>query len=101
MTPEEEDELGEEYWDTVDQATFDLREKTPAAEGYWMPAEFEPHRATWLLWPERSDDWRDGARPAQEAVLNVAAAIRHFEPVNLGVSRPNCSMESGRSLRRA
>ncbi|HEY6516387.1 MAG TPA: agmatine deiminase [Steroidobacteraceae bacterium] len=86
MTPEEEDELGEEYWETVDQATFDLREKTPAAEGYWMPAEFEPHRATWLLWPERSDNWRDGARPAQEAVLNVAAAIRHFEPVNLGVS---------------
>ena len=39
MTPEEEDELGEEYWETVDQATFDLREKTPVAEGYWMPAE--------------------------------------------------------------
>jgi agmatine deiminase len=85
MTPEEEDQLGEEYWETVDQATFDLREKTPAAEGYWMPAEFEPHSATWLLWPVRTDNWRDGARPAQEAVLKVAAAIRHFETVNLGV----------------
>jgi len=86
MTPEEEDLLDEEYWETVDQATFDLREKTPAAEGYWMPAEFEPHEATWLLWPERTDNWREGARPAQEAVLKVAAAIGHFEPVNLGVS---------------
>jgi len=86
MTPEEEDLLGEEYWENVDQATFDLREKTPAAEGYWMPAEFEPHEATWLLWPERTDNWRDGARPAQEAVLKVAAALRHFETVNLGVS---------------
>ncbi len=86
MTPEEEDQLGEEYWETVDQATFDLRDKTPAAEGYWMPAEFEPHEASWLLWPERTDNWRDGARPAQEAVLKVAAAIRHFETVNLGVS---------------
>ena len=85
MTPEEEDLLGEEYWETVDQATFDLREKTPAAEGYWMPAEFERHEATWLLWPERTDNWRDGARPAQEAVLKVAAALRHFETVNLGV----------------
>ena len=85
MTPEEEDELGEEYWETVDQATFDLREKTPAAEGYWMPAEFEPHEATWLLWPQRTDNWRDSARPAQEAVLKVAAAIGHFEPVTLGV----------------
>ena len=86
MTPEEEDLLGEEYWETVDQATFDLREKTPAAEGYWMPAEYEPHEATWLLWPERTDNWRDGARPAQEAVLRVATALRHFETVNLGVS---------------
>ena len=86
MTPEEEDLLDEEYWETVDQATFDLREKTPVAEGYWMPAEFEPHEATWLLWPERTDNWREGARPAQEAVLKVAAAIGHFEPVNLGVS---------------
>ncbi|HUA27088.1 MAG TPA: agmatine deiminase [Steroidobacteraceae bacterium] len=87
MTPEEEDDLGE-HWETVDQATFDLRETTPAAEGYWMPAEFEPHEATWLLWPERPDNWRDGGRPAQEAVLKVAAAIGHFEPVNLGVRPP-------------
>jgi len=86
MTPEEEDALGEEYWETVDQATFDLREKTPAAEGYWMPAEWEPHEATWMLFPERTDNWRADARPAQEAVLKVAAAIRHFEPVNLGAS---------------
>lgn len=96
MTPEEEDLLDEEYWDTVDQATFDLREKTPAAEGYWMPAEFEPHDATWLLWPERTDNWREGARPAQEAVLKVAAAIRHFEPVRLGVTPEH--MESVRKI---
>ncbi|HEX8757067.1 MAG TPA: agmatine deiminase family protein, partial [Steroidobacteraceae bacterium] len=85
MTPEDEDLLDPEYWETVDQATFDLREKTPAAEGYWMPAEFEPHDATWLLWPERTDNWREGARPAQQAVLAVAAAICRFEPVRLGV----------------
>jgi agmatine deiminase len=87
MTSEEEDLLGEEYWESLDQATFDLREKTPAAEGYWMPAEFEPHDGTWLLWPERTDNWRDGARPAQEAVLQVAGAVSHFERVHLGVSR--------------
>ena len=61
---------------------------TPAAEGYWMPAEFEPHEATWLAWPERTDNWRDGARPAQKAVLGIAAAISRFEKVNLGVSPP-------------
>jgi agmatine deiminase len=89
MTPEEEDLLDEEYWETVDQATFDLREKTPAAEGYWMPAEYDRHEATWILWPERPDNWRDGGRPAQEAVLKVAAALSHFELVNLGISPEN------------
>jgi len=88
VTPDEEDDPGEEHWESVDQATFDLRDKTPAAEGYWMPAEFEPHEATWLLWPERTDNWRDGGRPAQQAVLEVAAAIGQFEPVNLGVRPP-------------
>lgn len=97
MTPEEEEDLlDEDYWDTVDQATFDLREKTPAAEGYWMPAEFEPHDATWLLWPERTDNWREGARPAQEAVLKVATAISHFEHVHLGVTPEH--MESVRKI---
>ncbi len=89
MTPEEEDLLGEEYWETLDPATFDLREKTPAAEGYWMPAEFERHDATWMLWPERPDNWREGARPAQEAVLKVAGALCQFETVRLGVSPEN------------
>ena len=27
--------------------------KTPAALGYRMPAEWEPHAATWLSWPQR------------------------------------------------
>ena len=27
--------------------------RTPAALGYRMPAEWEPHTATWLSWPRR------------------------------------------------
>src|SRR6266513_2877185 len=27
--------------------------KTPAQLGYRMPAEWEPHAATWLSWPRR------------------------------------------------
>jgi agmatine deiminase len=90
MTPEEEEDLlSEEDWENADQETFDLRDKTPLAEGYWMPAEFEPHYATWILLPERTDNWREGARPAQEAVLQLAGAISHFERVQLGCSRDN------------
>src|ERR1051325_3741053 len=32
---------------------------TPAALGYAMPAEWEPHEATWLGWPHCESDWPD------------------------------------------
>jgi len=59
---------------------------TPAADGFRMPAEFEPHAGCWMLWPERPDNWREAARPAQLAFASVAAAIVQFEPVTVGVS---------------
>ncbi len=60
--------------------------RTPRADGYWMPAEFDRHAGCWMLWPERQDNWRDGARPAQRAFAAVAAAIARFEPVAVGAS---------------
>ena len=30
---------------------------TPAALGFRMPAEWEPHEATWLGWPHNETDW--------------------------------------------
>jgi agmatine deiminase len=30
---------------------------TPAGLGYTMPAEWEPHAATWLGWPHNASDW--------------------------------------------
>lgn len=51
-----------------------------------MPAEFEPHSGCWMLWPERPDNWRAGAMPAQQAFSAVAGAIAQFEPVSVGVS---------------
>ncbi len=59
---------------------------TPAADGFRMPGEFEPHAGCWMLWPERSDNWREAARPAQHAFVGVAAAIAKFEAVTVGVS---------------
>ena len=29
----------------------------PTAEGFRMPAEWEPHEATWLAWPHERRDW--------------------------------------------
>ncbi len=30
---------------------------TPAQSGFHMPAEWEPHEATWLGWPHNTSDW--------------------------------------------
>lgn len=59
---------------------------TPAADGFRMPGEFEPHDGCWMIWPERTDNWRLGAKPAQEAFAAVAAAIAGSEPVTMAAS---------------
>jgi agmatine deiminase len=59
---------------------------TPAADGFRMPGEFEPHSGCWMAWPERPDNWRLGAKPAQEAFAAVAEAIAESEPVTMAVS---------------
>ena len=61
-------------------------QSVPARDKYWMPAEYERHAGCWMLWPERCDNWRDGAKPAQAAFAAVATAISFGESVTVGVS---------------
>lgn len=61
-------------------------ESTPRQDGFRMPGEFEAHAGCWMLWPERPDNWRLGAKPAQKAFAQVATAIARFESVTMGVS---------------
>lgn len=74
-------------------ATID---STPVADGFRMPGEFEPHAGCWMAWPERADNWRWGAKPAQQAYAEVAAAIAASEPVTMAVS--DAQFEHCRSL---
>lgn len=69
---------------------------TPAQQGFRMPAEFEPHDACWMLWPQRSDNWRYGAKPAQQAFIDVACAIAESEIVYVGVN--DSQFENARHL---
>ncbi|HEV3048265.1 MAG TPA: agmatine deiminase [Solirubrobacteraceae bacterium] len=75
---------------------------TPAADGYRMPGEFEPHAGCWMAWPERPDNWRLGAKPAQRAFAAVAEAISASEPVTMAVSDAqfeHCRAALGPSIR--
>jgi agmatine deiminase len=52
-----------------------MTSQTPAALGYRMPAEWEPHAATWLSWPRREGisfpDSFDRVLPALRAMIEV------------------------------
>lgn len=34
-----------------------MQQATPKSLGYYFPAEFAPHRATWLSWPHKEASW--------------------------------------------
>lgn len=59
---------------------------TPRKDGFRMPGEFEPHAGCWMVWPERSDNWRYGGKYAQRVFVEVATAISKFEPLTMCVS---------------
>ena len=69
---------------------------TPRADGFRMPAEWEAHQQTWMVWPQRPDNWRLGAKPAQAAFTAVAKAIAEFEPVSVCVSAEQYENASAR-----
>jgi agmatine deiminase len=52
-----------------------MKSKTPAVLGYRMPAEWEPHAATWLSWPRREGisfpDSFDRVLPALRAMVEA------------------------------
>jgi len=56
-----------------------------SSKDFSMPADFAQHRCTIMLWPERSDIWRNRAEPIQRKIAELARLILNFEPVRVGV----------------
>src|SRR5271168_4121287 len=57
--------------------------KTPRAEGYRMPAEWEPHEATWLGWPHELTDWPGKFAPIPWAFAEIVRHLSQVERVYL------------------
>ena len=58
----------------------------PTALGYRMPAEWEPHAATWLAWPHNIITWPDQLAQVQDIFLRMIAAVHEHEIVHLLVN---------------
>jgi len=57
--------------------------RTPAELGYYMPAEWQRHRATWLTWPKDPETWPNRVPQVEEIYLQMMAALAPHETVNL------------------
>ena len=54
---------------------------SPAARGFRMPAEWEPHRATWLVWPHNRTDWEPKTSAVQWCYAEIARLLIDDEAV--------------------
>ena len=60
--------------------------KTPTALGYRMPAEWEPHEATWIAWPHNREDWPGKFQPIPWAYAEIVRHIARGEKVRILVN---------------
>jgi agmatine deiminase len=55
----------------------------PAALGYRMPAEWEPHAATWLAWPHEPKDWPGKFEAVPWVTAELARHLQDAERIRL------------------
>lgn len=58
-----------------------ILKSTPAADGFYMPAEYNKHYGCIMIWPERPDSWSFGGYSARKAFIEIASAISASEKV--------------------
>lgn len=73
-------------------------EPLPAARGYRMPAEWEPHSATWLAWPHYKDDWPGKFEPIPWVYAEMIRNLAKHERVELIVNNAAAARQARRVL---
>ncbi len=67
---------------TEETQTPNLR-MTPDRLGYRMPAEWEPHEATWLAWPHNPEDWPGKFQPIPWVYAEIVGHLARMEDVHI------------------
>jgi agmatine deiminase len=68
---------------------------------YRMPAEWEPHAATWLAWPHFKDDWPGKFEPIPWVYAEIIRNLAKHEPVELIVNDASSERRARKVLDRA
>ncbi len=80
------------------EARHDL---APRALGYRMPAEWEPHEATWLAWPHNREDWPGKFNAIPWLYAEIVRLLAQRERVHLIVEDAAMQKRVTGMLRRA
>lgn len=63
-----------------------------------MPAEWEPHEATWLAWPHNHDDWPGKFAPISWVYAEIVRHLHHAERVRILVNHQQHEAQVRRAL---
>jgi agmatine deiminase len=75
--------------------------KTPHELGYLMPAEWEPHDATWLAWPHNPEDWPGKFQAIPWLYAEIVRLLAARETVHLLVEDVKAEQRARGILERA
>lgn len=73
----------------------------PGAAGYYFPAEFAPHRATWLSWPHKEASWPGKIHLIYPVYAEFVKLVAEGEEVCINVSGADMKREATQWLEKA
>jgi agmatine deiminase len=71
------------------------------SEKYRMPAEWEPHEATWIAWPHNRDDWPGKFETIPWVYAEIVRNLSRYERVEIIVNDPAGERRAQKILERA
>jgi agmatine deiminase len=72
----------------------------PRTLGYRMPAEWEPHEATWLAWPHEASDWPGKFAPIPWLYGEIVRLLARVERVRVLVEHADAEQSVRRILKK-
>ena len=74
---------------------------TPKQRGFRLPAEWEPHEATWLSWPHKEASWPGKFDCVAPVYSRMVAALARSETVHINVNDAAMEAKARDCLRQA
>ena len=74
---------------------------SPRELGYRMPAEWEPHQATWVSWPHNRETWPGKFADIVSTFAKMVALLSRSESVRINVNDAAMEAEARRLLKQA